>query len=526
MLETLSLSIIISHKNRSWTRCHTFVSERDTWWRVRTTRRQKYNQIIIVPLLWNTSDCRPARTNVECECGSAAAAAATSSASHPPRYYHPPVTTLSLSLSPKGAWRKEPALRFPRAHMGSKLYLAQGVKESERFYCGVLELELNGFIGRAVRKGRDGRKSWQKKKKRRRMWLHACGPCCSHHGLKRRLYLHGRYKTLVAGMLKVFKRSTVSTACSGNTRSACMLHHDICVLQKCKLLLFLFKYFWTQNSFNNKLHVRPPSFPLHWCLVGKLHLAGCRPYLHFITCWKWYFIVRSVLGTELLRGSHELLPAWYKSVPLFSIPSLGKLYHLEFSLKLNITHEPFDLTSTSLPAISLWIMEISMTLNETIIIFILPHFFFIGLYAKAELNSLCRFTFESRLVSPAGTKVSAAHGATCLGLPLLRRMFGVFFARGNERSSSWRHLCRARAAHTVLRGSTRPPHGTRLDLSPRRRLLIHTAWKWGWRVWGEGSSSGIFCCPVCGCRSCVTLIRQLKVNFFRRFFLIFFMVSI
>lgn len=113
-------------------------------------------------------------------------------------------------------------------------------------------------------------------------------------------------------------------------------------------------------------------------------------------------------------------------------------------------------------------------------------FFFIGLYAKAELNSLCRFTFESRLVSPAGTKVSAAHAATCLGLPLLRRMFGVFFARGNERSSSWRHLCRARAAHTVLRGSTRPPHGTRLDLSPRRRLLIHTAWKWGWRVWGGG----------------------------------------
>lgn len=74
-----------------------------------------------------------------------------------------------------------------------------------------------------------------KRKGRQETWLHACDPCSSHHSFNRRLCKENSFRDHK-------DPSTDSTAWTVYTVFGCMLHHDICVLQKCKLLL-LFSIF-------------------------------------------------------------------------------------------------------------------------------------------------------------------------------------------------------------------------------------------------------------------------------------------
>lgn len=137
--------------------------------------------------------------------------------------------------------------------------------------------------------------------------------------------------------------------------------------------------------------------------------------------------------------------------------------------------------------------------------YILSYSFFGELYAKTELVSLFELQLKSRLVS--GTKASA----TCShlsGPPAASADVWCFFARGNESSASWRHLSRARAAHTARCSSTRPTRHTSRFVPMLKTL--YSVWKWGWGR--GGGNSGMFCCPVCDCRMVVWLFYLLKVN--------------
>lgn len=214
-------------------------------------------------------------------------------------------------------------------------------------------------------------------------------------------------------------------------------------------------------------------------LVGKLHLPGCRPDLHFITCWKWYFIVRSVLGTELLRGSHELLSASQKSVTDSFLSSTRKVNYLEYFVITNITHEPFDLKAfpaTVLP--NQWHFD---DVKENY-----PVLFYLSL---SEMNTRKLSSFPcvdlnwSRASCRRPEQRLQLHAATCLGLPLPRRMFGVSSHVEMNEARADDTFSRARAAHTAFCGSTRRHMG---------HVLMLKTWHVGW---GEGGSSGMFCFP-------------------------------